>query len=177
VGDVDIRQDVADLVSRAVRAPEAPSPSGATDEDLAELQSRVPIPLPTPLRDWLRVCRGDAIGPGGVFGARPDDPSLDIGHRLAPHPEWLDLGWLPVAGDGNGDHYVLATTGQLAGRVGFVDQTDTGRIDYVVATDLWRFMRFLFRREAGERGWPFDRPMVTRLDPAMDEVPADLRPW
>jgi cell wall assembly regulator SMI1 len=177
VGDVDIRQHVADLVSRAVRAPGAPIAAGATDEDLAELQSRVPIPLPMPLREWLRVCRGDAIGPGGVFGARPDDPHLDIGHRLAPHPEWLDLGWLPVAGDGNGDDYVLATTGQLTGWVGFVDQADTERIDYVVATDLWRFMRFLLRRDAGQRGWPFDRTLVAGQDPGMDQVPAELRPW
>ena len=27
---------------------------------------------------WLRMCKGAAIGPSGLFGARPDDGSLDL---------------------------------------------------------------------------------------------------
>ena len=52
-------------------------------------------------------------------------------------PEWAELGWLPVAGDGCGNCYVL--TGD--GTIGFVDtMKDPGQIDRQVAGDLISFM-------------------------------------
>ena len=47
---------------------------------------------------------------------------------------------------------------------------------YVVASDLWHFVRFLLRSELGERSWPFDREKVLAEDPAIAKVTGiDLR--
>jgi hypothetical protein len=91
------------------------------------------VALPDDLVAWLHVCKGEMIGPGGVFGARPDCESVDMAAVLALYPAWRARGWLPVAGDGCGDYYVLVTTGPLTGFVGFVEAvTDPDRIDHVV---------------------------------------------
>jgi cell wall assembly regulator SMI1 len=170
-----IRREVIDLLRGADRAPDRPTPGGASEDELDELEARIGATLPPQLRQWLAICKGEAIAPGGVFGVRPDEPALDIGHRLSVHDPLR--GWLPVAGDGNGDVYVLVTDGPLAGRVAFIDQADPDEIACIVASDLWLFLRFLLRREAGERGWPFDLTMVTAADPGMANVPNGLRPW
>lgn len=115
-GPVVARSRIVELVHGAVRAPEDADVDGASSQELEDLERRLG-PLPAQLAAWLRICRGAAIGPGGFFGNRPDRPSLDIPAYLALFPEWADKGWLPVAGDGCGNYYVLLPSGQ----VGFVD--------------------------------------------------------
>jgi cell wall assembly regulator SMI1 len=172
-----VRQEVVHLLREAQRAPEQPFPGGADDAELSELQGRLGLPMPTTLIDWLRICKGEAIGSGGVFGARPDQPDLDIAHDLSMHPGWRARSWIPVAADGCGDYYVLVGHGELAGHVGFIDQAELDEIDYVVASDLWLFLRFLLLRETGDRRWPFDRQTVLSTDSAMARVPRELQPW
>ena len=105
------------LVHGAVRAPEEPCIEGASVQELGDLEQRLGRTLPAQLRDWLTICRGAAIGPGGFFGHLPDCPFLDLPSVLADYPEWRAQDWLPVAGDGCGNYYVLLPSGQ----VGFVD--------------------------------------------------------
>jgi hypothetical protein len=69
--------------------------------------ARLGHPLPAALAAWLSVCNGAAIGPGGVFGQRPDERFLDIVSVRERHPGWRRQGWIPVAGDGCGNYYVL----------------------------------------------------------------------
>ncbi|MFN8194713.1 MAG: SMI1/KNR4 family protein [Nocardioidaceae bacterium] len=104
------------LVFGAVRAPEERL-VGATPKQLISLQERVGRPLPEELLALLSICNGAAIGPGGLFGERPDAPYLDLPSIRALFPEWDSKGWMPVAGDGCGNYFVLLTDG----RVGFVD--------------------------------------------------------
>jgi hypothetical protein len=125
------------LVAGAVRAPEEESPRGAGPAELDSLSARLGCSIPPVLRAWLSVCRGAGIGPGGVFGQRPDRPFLDIASRRNLFPEWAETLWLPVAGDGCGNCYVLTADGI----VGFVDtMKDPGQIDRQVAGDLLSFM-------------------------------------
>jgi cell wall assembly regulator SMI1 len=124
------------------------------------------------------VCKGEAIGPGGVFGARPDREFLDIAACLGLHPHWRFRNWLPVAGDGCGNYYVLVVTGSLAGFVGFIETiADDDAIDFVVASSLWQFLFFLFARELGEQGWPFEARSVLAEDPDVGRAPAELLAW
>jgi cell wall assembly regulator SMI1 len=171
------RDEVVRLMLAATRAPDQPHPGGATGEELRDLERRMGRSLPVSLLEWLRVCKGEAIGPGGVYGARPDRPHLDIARVLSGFPGWRDAGWIPVAGDGCGGHYILVTSGDQARQVAFVDQADTTSIDYVVASGLWPFLSFILRRGAGEIGWPFDQQMVLAADPAMASSPGSLLPW
>ena len=75
------------------------------------------------------------------------------------HAPWRDRGWLPVAGDGCGNQYVLVSHG----------------IAYVVASDLWTFLRFLLLRETGDGRWPFDRRAVIAADPELAGLPIELK--
>lgn len=136
--------ELRQLVARAVRAPEDDGPSGASQAEIDALQERLGQDLPPVLRMWLSVCRGAAIGPGGVFGQRPDRPFLDMPRLLALFPQWRDLGWLPVASDGCGSYYVLTPNGP----VGFVDvMKDPGQLDRQAAPDLLSFMSGLLRAD------------------------------
>jgi SMI1 / KNR4 family (SUKH-1) len=132
------------LIAGAVRAPEDDPPRGARPEELDCLQERLGGSLSPVLRAWLSVCRGARIGPGGVFGASPDMPDVDMARRRDLCPEWPELGWLPVAGDGCGNYYVLLGNGT----VGFVDtMKDPGQVDRQVAGDLLSFMTDLLAQD------------------------------
>lgn len=124
-----------------------PGLCGADDQELDDLQRRLGRPLPAVLVDWLRVCKGEAICAGGVYGARPDRAFLDIAECMALYPRWRDLGWLPVAGDGCGNVFVLLTRGDLAGHIAFVDtMSDPDSIESITAESLWTFLRSLLIR-------------------------------
>lgn len=138
--------DLRRLVAGAVRPPEAGPPEGASPQQLAALSARLGNSLPLPLRLWLSICRGAPIGPGGVFGHRPDQPSLDMVKIRDIFPEWQVLDWLPVASDGCGNYYVL--TGDST--IGFVDtMSDPGRLARQVAPDLLSFMVSLLADDQG----------------------------
>jgi cell wall assembly regulator SMI1 len=175
---MDIEAEVRALLERVPRSPDHPAPGGADPAEIEALGGRLGMPLPAELAAWLAVCRGEPIACGGVYGIRPDLDYADLEAALALQPEWLDSGWLPVAGDGCGNHYVLLTKGPRTGFVGFIDTAaDPDRIDYLVASGLWRFLRFLFEEDLGRKGWPFDRNLVLAEDPNLTTAPADLLPW
>lgn len=124
------------LVAGAMQAPEAEPPRRARPAEIDNLEARLGCGIPPLLRAWLSVCRGAPVGPGGLFGPRPDKPELDMGWTRDLYPQWAESGLLPVAGDGCGNYYVLAGDGT----VGFVDtMKDPGRIDRRVADDLLSF--------------------------------------
>jgi hypothetical protein len=81
------------------------------------------------LADLRRLVAGSVRAPGD------DEPDMAGIRDL--YPDWRTLGWLPVAGDGCGNYYVLA----LDGTVGFVDtMSDPGRLERRVSADLLSFM-------------------------------------
>jgi hypothetical protein len=171
-------QRVRRLQPLVPRDPQQPLPGGASDTELADLAARLGVALPQVLTAWLRICKGAAIGPGGLFGARPDQAFLDMAERLALHPQWRAVGWLPIAGDSCGNDDVLITTGPQAGFVAFIETVaDPDRTAYLVASDLWRFLVFLLQRELGDRRLPFDAAAVLHSDPRLSEGPIGLLPW
>ncbi|SCF44675.1 hypothetical protein GA0074696_6042 [Micromonospora purpureochromogenes] len=98
--------------------------------------------------------------------------------RAAEYPGWRQLGWLPVAGDGFGNFYMLLIQGSLAGHVAFVEAiSEPNEITYVAASNLWSFLRFLFEKELGAKGWPVDPTVVLAADPGLAHVPANPLPW
>jgi hypothetical protein len=71
------------------------------------------------------------------FRAAARRSRIDVASRRDPYPEWAQLGWLPVAGDGCGNSYILREDGT----VGFVDtMQDPGKIDRQAASDLLSLM-------------------------------------
>ena len=131
------RARLASLVDGARRDPRTVRERGATEDELAALADRLGAPVPTDLADWLRICRGEAIGEGGVFGVRPDRAFVDITATASLFPEWSALGWIPVASDGCGNYYVL----QPDGSVGFIDtMADPVKVEKARARSLPQFL-------------------------------------
>ncbi len=138
--------------------------------------------VPCELREWLEFTNGPRIGPGGVFGIRPYDEWYDIEYYYTPalYPEWLTKGWIPIASDGCGDYYVIATHPDWGpgSPVLFLDKAkELLAPEYLVASDLWHFLRFYLAKELGERGWPFTRDMVLSVDPGLAGRPTSILPW
>jgi hypothetical protein len=155
-GPVVPRSRIVELVHGAVRAPEDADVDGASPQELEELEQRLGHPLPGQLADWLRICRGAAIGPGGFFGNRPDRPSLDIPAYLDLFPEWAGKSWLPVAGDGCGNYYVLLPSSD----VGFVDTISSSPPPTQTCTAVSRPYCGVTRWETGD-GDHVDRPVLS----------------
>jgi hypothetical protein len=128
------------LVAGAVRPPGMGPPGGASPEQLAALAGWLGQRLPAALAAWLSVCNGAVIGPGGVFGQRPDFRSHDIVSVLEAYPAWQQQGWIPVAGDGCGNYYILTASGTVA----FIDtMLDPDTLASQSAPDLGSFMTAL----------------------------------
>lgn len=173
---------IPSLLAAARSAPAPPGyelPAGADDETLDAFERRTCLPLPAALRAWWGAVNGAQLGPGGLFGVRETDDFLSAERYLRLFPHWRASGWIPVAGNGLGDHWVTAPGPRGdAGWVAFVDcDDDPHRIRSYVASDVLRFLRFLLAQEQGEKRWPSDRDFVLAEDPALADVPEALAPW
>lgn len=137
---------VRSLIHGAVRAP-GEEIHGASEEQLTALRTRLGRDLPTRLADLLAVCNGAHIGPGGLFGQRPEEPYLDLPSYLELFPGWTAHGWIPVAGDGCGNYYVLLADGS----VGFVDtMRDPEALDDTRQPDLFAFIEYILVDDQAE---------------------------
>ena len=172
---------VTDLLGRVPRPPGDRAIVGASDSQLASLEARLGYRLPSLLAAWLTVCNGLIAGPGGLYGASPPEDFLGIDFMLGLHPEWAARKWLPVAGDGNGNQYIMDASREHIDRdsIFFVDTSeDDLALCYIVGSTLPLFLEFLLEREMGSRGWPFDPAYVLARDAAMASVvPERLLPW
>lgn len=65
-----MRGEVPRLAHEAVWAQGTSFPGGSDDAEIASLQQALAGPLRADLVDWLRVWKGDLIGPGGLCGMR-----------------------------------------------------------------------------------------------------------
>ncbi|MCA0331662.1 MAG: SMI1/KNR4 family protein [Actinobacteria bacterium] len=171
--------DVLNLLTRVPRAPGAPAIAGASDQEVRDLERRLGKPLPGELAAWLRACNGVVAGPVVLYGARPLDADLDINEVRCCWSAWQERGWIPVAGDGTGNSYVIrAATDEDVSPVFFIDcSEDPDRLAYVVASSLSRFLRFVLMEELNREGWPFSVGYVTSIDPAIADTPGAPLPW
>jgi hypothetical protein len=97
-------------------------------------------------------------------------------------PEFKRNNWLPLGTDGCGDYYVLALSSEQEPLrpVYFIDPYQDGGYEvptYAVASGLWLFLRFLFRKELGDHTWPFESQSVLVSDPLLSQVRGAPLPW
>jgi hypothetical protein len=168
------------LIQAVPREPNSAVPPGATSNQLEMLQKRVPFPVPPELLDWLGICNGPVVGPGGLFGIGNVAKHVSIDEILALYPNWKERKWLPVAGDGCGNYYVLVCSAEFGkgNPVVFVDTgVDSRRPQFVVASGLFRFLEQLLLKELGKSGWPFSREHVMTTDPEIARFWRAGFPW
>jgi len=120
------------------------------------------------------------VGPGGVSGIGTKRKSQDLDALMNLHPDWRSRGWVPVAGDGAGNYYVVATKGEFGPGepVLFIDVgVDESVPAFVAASDTWHFLRFMLKKELGESRWPFSKDEVVLMDPSVETFTSVALPW
>jgi hypothetical protein len=181
-----IVEEVLQLISTSAEAEGMAVPPGITQEALSTLSIHTGIPIPAELRQLLLLCNAPNVGPNGIFGISPTKRFLDIESILNLHHDdgWREKGWLPIAGDGCGSYYVIATqaTSPSGHPIYFVDEKDYTSAVYVAASGLWQFLRFLLRAEMLDPDdyttyWPFNKDRVLEEDPALAQVTDIAKPW
>jgi cell wall assembly regulator SMI1 len=179
-----IQEEVKQLVHRVLKKDrERPTlPPPVAEEEIDAFEARTGLMVPEELREWLRFSNGPRLGAGGIFGIGTPDDFDDIEARSPPG--WLDKRWIPIASDGCGSYFVLATRPEdgPGHPVYFLDhecQVDENQWNatYVCASDLWHFLRFYLREDLGDESWPFDRGKVLADDPALAHFIGVPRPW
>jgi hypothetical protein len=150
-----------------------------SDTDCDGFTTRTGLALPDDLRDWLKLANGPCVGPGGLYGIRPPRPYLDIESVLARESGWKERGWIPIAGDGCGNFYVVPTQGEFGNGypVFFVDMSFPDEPCYIVASDIGHFLLFLLEDELEKQDWPFDETYVVKSDPNIRSYKGIDLPW
>ena len=170
-----LEEEVLRLAEIVPREPGVPHPPGATEAEIAAFAVLDGVAIPPEVRDWLLFTNGPRIGPGGVYGLK------DFRKVYGFMPGFKERLWLPLGTDGCGGYYVLALDSEDRPLlpVYFIDPHDSGyeAPTYAVASGFWLFLRFLFRCELGERGWPFDVDFVLASDPKLARVRGAPLPW
>src|SRR5688572_4542233 len=88
---------------------------GATDAQILAAEARIGFRFPDCLRIWLKHCNGSLAGQGGIFGVDQVNAFTDLEHKIRLYPDWLKSRWLPVAGDGCGNYYLLVPDSAVPG--------------------------------------------------------------
>jgi hypothetical protein len=121
------------------------------------------------------LSRGRAGYSASVYADGPD--AFDI---LEFHPEWVGFDWIPIAGDGVGNYYVLDASRKHIDRdaVFFVDSMEDEGLTYIAASSLLIFLESLLEKELGEKRWPFVATYVLSVDPDIMRIrDTNLLPW
>ena len=181
--------EIDKLVHELAQLDEYQLPSGATNEDCDAFSQRTGITMPPELREWLLLYNGPCIGPGGLYGIHPLEEAYDIEDFLGRRPTWRQNRWIPIAGDGCGDQYVVPTRGEFGDGfpVLFIDNhKDPDTPAYIVASSVGKFLEFLLRTEIEDTldegkdlqsRWPFDEAIVRAVDPDIVRFHGVPFPW
>lgn len=168
------------LLQRVPKPPGELLPEPATDEKLDSFEKRSGIKLPIDLRKWFKVTNGPCVGPGGLYGIENSQSHLDIEYYLALFPSWKSRKWIPVAGDGCGNYYIVPTQEEYGAGypVVFVDTSVASENPaYIVASDIGHFLELLLEAELGRKGWPFDMNFMIKVDPEITRFRNVPLPW
>ncbi|MFM7159479.1 MAG: SMI1/KNR4 family protein [Planctomycetaceae bacterium] len=168
------------LLLKVPHPPEDRLPEGASDDECNAFVKRTGIRLPCDMANWLKLANGPCVGPGGLYGIQPARSHLNIEAYLEMFPSFMTNKWLPVAGDGCGNIYVIPTQQDFGDGfpVVFVD-TSSSHVtpSYIVASDIAHFLVAILECELGVQGWPFNEKHVLQSDPQIRKFSGVALPW
>jgi cell wall assembly regulator SMI1 len=179
--DINYEEEVKRLLHEVERPPGESIPPGASPAEIVTLEATIGISLPPLLRKWLSTSNGPFVGPGGIAGINPKREDRDIPWLLELFPSWKSNRWIPIAGDGCGDYYVVSTQNEFGDGepVLFIDvhDGDDSRPTFIAASNVWRFLRFLLLKDLRKSKWPFDEIEVLAADPEILTFSGVPLPW
>lgn len=171
---------IIELLKIVPKPPEDAIPTGISESEINDAERRIGINFPNELKEWLMISNGPCVGPGGIFGIKPQNSSLDIEKIISIYDCWKILRWIPMAGDGLGNYYVIDTAKKYkyGHPIYFIDTVeDIKKAEYVVASNIWSFIIFLLEKELGEYKWPFEKEYVIKNDPEIEDCVEVAKPW
>lgn len=177
---MDIREEVRELLTKISVSPEDSATTGVTDEQLTLFEITNGMTIPRLLREWLLMANGPCVGPGGLVGISTKRDSQDAASIFENYPVWRENGWFPVAGDGCGSYYVVATRNDYGDGepVLFIDVNEnSSQPAFLAASNTWSFLRFLLLKELDETHWPYSEPEVVGDDPEITSFTGVPLPW
>lgn len=174
-----MEEEIEELVQNVPKPAGYLMPKGATRREIKLFEKRTRFVIPVDVRRWLGRYNGTLLCSGGTYGINTGNDRLEIEDHLSFYTNWGARGWLPVASDGCGNHYVVDLGSSLRGHpVYFVETVmDEDKAAYVVGSNIWQFFRFLLMRAVGAGGWPFNKQFVLDLDPDLEMCETASLPW
>jgi hypothetical protein len=182
--DVEIKNKALYLLRQEEKTYNCDEFSPVDRATLSQFEKQHSICLDGNFKEWLFVSNGSHAGRGGFYGIGYTNDSIALGYKVNPH--WFLSRWVPVAGDGFGNTYLVDCSDlPTRGFIFFIDSfTDTSKVTYYVASDFWRFMYMMLLCESDnsdenndEDLWPFNETFVLSVDPRIALAPSALLPW
>lgn len=130
--------------------------------------------------EWLNFSNGSFAGQGGIFGLNNEPDFLNLETYYDLYPEWIKLRWLPIAGDGCGNYYIININHASIFKdyIFFIDTSNSiETFTYVVASNIWYFLYFIIKSEKKEIEWPFNKKEVLNIDPYLSVSAYSFLPW
>lgn len=180
VGMLNDWLDIETLLRELALPPGKRLPSGADESVIREMEISFGRKVPDELRALLTISNGPCVGAGGIFGFATADQHLDIKFYWSIFPAWRERGWIPVAGDGCGNYYVLVTGREFGAirPVIFVEASvDADSGAYIAASGLRSFCKFYLKAGTGEKRWPYGDEYVIEHDPDVLRREEIALPW
>jgi hypothetical protein len=153
---------------------------------LSGLQTRLGFALPSDLVEWLRVCNGAetrtwahtflSVGDSAWHG-------YDIESTLNIFESWRARRWIPFAGDGFGDYFLLVPAADRSHPVVTFWDHERDLEDshgYVVSSTLWHFLANVFDPALegdADSLWPFNADYTIGVDPDLLNLRQFPMPW
>jgi hypothetical protein len=194
-----ISTEVLGLANTLARLTDTDLLPGVSAAQLEALESELGLSLPWDLRELLASLAGPYLIDGRLLTCSPSDPRTDIAAVARANPVYRAEGWIPLAVDSGGNPFVvLSGASHPDGTpVAFIDrEANQWQLDYLVASTVWLFGRFLFEREIQVLGikaikdedewdkaydtlvyWPFDEDKVLARDPKLATLTGAPLPW
>ncbi len=133
--------------------------------------------MPGDLERWLTLSSGVTLDTMALLGTAKQSGLMSIEQVLREY-KWPANDMVPIAEDGFGNFYALATKGEGRRPVVFIEGTDLQAPQYVVASSLDRFLEaFIDVMAGGRHEWPFVKDRELASDPELAQVTQYPLPW
>ncbi len=146
-------------------------PCGVDQDEVKMFEERYSLHIPQDYNELLQFSNGPVIGEGGIFGIEPLRDELNVSNFYNLFPTWSKKGWIPIAGDGCGNYYVILSGNNSSSVVYFIDaHEDENKLTYIVGSSVWNFILLMLLKENGDLDWPFSKEDVLSIDPSIERI-------
>lgn len=151
--------------------PDGPHP-GITRIESTDYFTNLGIQAPSEYLEWLEVSNGAYVDSQFLTGIATGD-HLDMEMIYARFPNWVNAGFIPVAGDGLGNFYAIETREKYGSGqpIVFFDHEESMETpSFIVASRFPIFLaEFIDKETNHDSPWPYSKEAVLQIDPEIEQ--------